>query len=396
MNIKIFIRTVLLILFLAGNTVVAQTKYQKDFIEFWTNLNNHYAYLEQQDIDWEKVREIYEPRTEKISSDDEFIQFLENVLNELHNGHSSLNTNLDSSNRLIPSGLDLYVEKSNNAFYIKDLRKGFGADLSGLEIGMEVKLFNGQAIESQLKEFLPKYTNNPNQKMYQYALNMLFAGTHDRKREITVIENGKEKTYFPVACQNSNELLHSEVLNKKTAYIKINNSLGNNHLIAEFDKTLDSLFQYENIVIDLTETPGGGNTTVARAIMGRFIDKPLPYQVHEFDEEEYQTKRHWVEYVTSRNETYKGNVYILVGRWTGSMGEGIAIGFDGMNRGRIIGTQMAGLIGAIWSFQLSQTKIGFQFPGERLYHVNGTPRENFLPEILTENIEQTIQKTNEI
>ena len=150
------------------------------------------------------------------------------------------------------------------------------------------------------------------------------------------------------------------------------------------------------MIIDLTETPGGGNSTVARAIMGRFTTTMLPYQVHEFDEKEYQTKRHWVEYVTPRKNTYKGQVYILVGRWTGSMGEGMAIGFDGMKRAKIIGTEMAGLIGAISNFQMSETHIGFQFPTERLYHVNGTPREDFIPKIHTKNIEETLQKAKEI
>lgn len=396
MRIKLLTKSIFLILIFTGNSIFAQTKYQKDFIEFWTDVNNHYAYLEQQKINWNKVREIYEPEAEKISSDDEFIKFLERVLNELYNGHSSLNTNLNTSNRIIPSGSDMRVENSGNKFYIKDLRKGFGADLSGLKIGMEIKLYNGKPIEKQLKKFLPKFTDNHNQKMYQYALDMLFAGTHDTKREISVIESGKEKTYLPVTYGNRNELLYSKILSKNTAYIKINNSLGNNNLIAEFDKTLDSLFQFKNLVIDLTETPGGGNTTVARAIMGRFTDKLLPYQIHEFDEKQYQTKRHWVEYVTPRKEIYKGNVYILVGHWTGSMGEGMAIGFDGMKRAKIIGTEMAGLLGAISNFQLTETKIGFQFPTERLYHINGTPRETFLPETLTQNIEQTLQKAKEI
>lgn len=119
-------------------------------------------------------------------------------------------------------------------------------------------------------------------------------------------------------------------MNRKTAYFKINNSLGNNNLIAEFDKALDSLFQYKNLIIDLTETPGGGNTNVARAVMGRGTNQLLPYQLHEFDENQYQTKRHWIEYVTPRKEIYKDNVFVLVGHWTGSMGEGITIGFDGM------------------------------------------------------------------
>ena len=64
----------------------------------------------------------------------------------------------------------------------------------------------------------------------------------------------------------------------------------------------------------------------------------------------------------------------MVGHWTGSTGEGIAVGFDGMKRGKIVGTKMAGLIGATRGFRLTQTNIGFQIPTERLYHIDGTPR----------------------
>ena len=41
--------------------MMAQTIYQKDFSEFWNNINENYAYLEQQKIDWNKVKQIYEP-----------------------------------------------------------------------------------------------------------------------------------------------------------------------------------------------------------------------------------------------------------------------------------------------------------------------------------------------
>ncbi|MDR2236446.1 MAG: peptidase [Chryseobacterium sp.] len=386
----------ILLILLTGFQGFAQTKYQKDFEEFWSDINNRYAYWDQRDIDWKKVREIYAPESKKISNDAEFIQFLEKVQNELYDHHSSLNTNLNTSNRLVPSGSDLYVEKEGNKYFIRDLRKGFGADLSGLKTGMEIILFNGKPVDEQIRKFLPKFTTRPTPQMYQYALNMLFAGTHDIKREITVNENQKPKVFYPVNYSNTNELLFKKIIDGHTGYIKINNSLGNNNLIAEFDTTLDSMLPYKNLVIDLTETPGGGNSTVARAIMGRFVRQPLPYQIHEFDEKEYQTKRHWVEYVTPRKEVFEGNVYLLVGRWTGSMGEGISIGFDGMGRASVIGTKMAGLLGAISNFQLTNTKIGFQFPTERLYHINGTPRENFIPPIATRNSDETIQKIREI
>lgn len=394
MKVKFYLVTLFLIF---SNLTFGQTKYQKDFDEFWNDINDNYAYLKEQNIDWKKIKEIYQPKTEKISTNSEFIHLLESVLNELYNGHSSLNTNLNSSNRLIPSGQDIYVEKINNKFIITDLRKDFGAEKSGLKVTMEITKFNGKPIDEQLNKFLPKFTQNHNSKMYQFAFDMLFAGTHNTKREISVLENGTEKKYFPDEFKHtqSNSLLESKIINKNTVYIKINNSLGNNQLILDFDKTLDNFLTYKNLIIDFTETPSGGNTTVARAIMGRFIDKTLPYQKHEFDEQ-YETKRVWTEFVTPRKKQYKGKVYILVGHWTGSMGEGIAIGFDGMKRAKVIGTKMAGLLGAISNFQMTETKIGYQFPTERLYQINGKPREDFLPKILTKNTEETYKKMAEI
>lgn len=397
MSLKVIFSYISILIVLFSKTSVnAQSKYQKDFEEFCTAIDNYYAYLEQQHIDWQKVRAIYEPESTKVTNDTEFIRLLEKVLHELYNGHSSLNINLATSNRLIPSGLDISVTQQGNRYWVTDLRKGFGADIAGIKTGMEVIAFNGKPITPQLQQFLPKFTDSPTPLMIQYAIDMLFAGTHDTKRTITVLEKGKEKMFNLVSYSNSSELLAYKIINSSTAYIKFNNSLGNTNVIAEFDKVVDSLFTYHNLIIDLTETPSGGNTTVARAIMGRFITEQLPYQIHEFDEKEYKTKRHWVEYVTPRKTTYQGQVYLLVGRWTGSMGEGIAIGFNGMRRALVIGTKMAGLLGAISNFRLSETKIGVQFPTERLYHINGTPRENFSPDILTQNIEETILKAKVI
>jgi C-terminal processing protease CtpA/Prc len=387
-----------LITLLFANITFGQTKYEKDFNEFWNDINNNYAYFDQQQINWNKVKDIYQPQVKPITTDNDFIKLLEKVLNELYNGHVSLNTNLNSSNNLIPSGQDMFVQKQNDKFYITDLRKGFGAELSGLKIGNEVVLFNGKSIEEQLKQFLPKSATVHSQAMYQYAINMLFAGTHNVKRQITINKNGKQLNYYPdsLAINQTTNLIETKILNKTTAYIKFNNSLGDLKTIELFDKAVDGFLQYKNLILDLTETPSGGNTTVARSIMGRFISRTMPYQQHEFDEKEFETKRMWVEYVTPRKKQYKGSVFIAVGHWTGSMGEGIAIGFDGLKRAKIIGTEMAKLLGAINGFVMTETQIGFQIPTERLYHINGTPRENFKPTILTQNIEETIKKMNEI
>ncbi len=384
----------LVFLWIMAVPAMGQSDYQKDFLEFWNDVNDHYAYLGNQHIDWMKVRSIYGPLSEKINTRDDFIRFLETVINELHNGHISLNTNLETSNKIIPSGSDMYIEKINGKYFITDIRKFHPAELAGLRPGMEIIRFNGKTVDEQLQKFLPKYTSEYTGDMTEYAMNMLFAGTHDKKRVITVIDNGNEKDYMPDDFENKllPGILQYKILGNNTGYIFINNSLYDDELIPAFDSALNHLSHTKRLVIDLTETPGGGNSAVARAIMGRFADRELPYQKHELFETAYKIRRSWEEFVTPRPPVFSGEVIILVGHWTGSMGEGIAIGFDGMGKATVIGTKMAGLLGAIEGFTLPATGIGFQIPTEKLYHVNGTPREDFIPPVHCSNIYETWER----
>lgn len=61
-----------------------------------------------------------------------------------------------------------------------------------------------------------------------------------------------------------------------------------------------------------------------------------------------------------------------------------------MKRARFAGAKMAGLLGAIYTFSLPGTKINFSIPVEKLYHLNGTPREQFIPEFLEPDNEKCL------
>jgi len=50
----------------------------------------------------------------------------------------------------------------------------------------------------------------------------------------------------------------------------------------------------------------------------------------------------------------------------------------------VISTQLARLNGAVDSFEMPDTKIGFNIATERLYHVNGSPRELYNPAVLVD------------
>ena len=65
------------------------------------------------------------------------------------------------------------------------------------------------------------------------------------------------------------------------------------------------------------------------------------------------------------------------------MGEGMAVGFDALGVD-VMGSPMAGLLGAIGDYRLEETGWIFKLPFERLSHVDGTPREAFVPPLRIE------------
>jgi carboxyl-terminal processing protease len=352
-------------------------------------MRDNYGYFDIKTTNWNQVKEIYSPLAEKTVNKTEFIKLLESCIGELYDNHTHLLTNLPDSYRLVPSGLDIWAEFENDKCIIKEVRKGSGAYLAGMLPGMEIININNIPIENAITPLLGKCADKQDIETRNWALRTVLAGTHDTKRTFTVKHSGSLLSFEPDREKMISEYfdypetIEYDTLDRNFGYIKINNSLGDNSTIAAFDSALASLWNTEGLIIDLRETPGGGNSTVARGIMSRFISKEMPYQRHEVPGEERVTgvKWSWVEYVSPRGEIYAKPVAVLVDHWTGSMGEGIAIGFSGIDRARIIGTNMARLVGAKYDFRLPNTGIGISYSAEKLFHINGTPRENYTPDI---------------
>ena len=368
---------------------LTREQYKEDFIFFWNTIKSDYGYWDKKQTDWDLAKNVYLPATDTISSRSSFISLLEKMLYEIYDAHASLNTNTPFSQRLVPSGTDIWAAFINGKPVITDIRPGFGADKAGMVKGMEIVAMNDVPVESAIKAFLPKSLKRNDKEAEDYALRALLAGNHLVSRKITVRFSRQLKDFFPDEPVNMLEsvvytgLLETAVKSKNIGYIRINNRLWDNNLVQQFDAALDSLLHTKALILDMRETPGGGNTTVARAIISRFISREGCYQHHEVTAEERETgvKRSWKELVTPRGKQYKQPLFILVNHWTGSVGEGIVIGFDAFKRAVIIGDRMAGLNGANYSYRLPHSGIGFSFPVEKLFHNNGTPRERFRPTV---------------
>ena len=121
-------------------------------------------------------------------------------------------------------------------------------------------------------------------------------------------------------------------------------------------------------------------------MIGRFISKTSGYQrVFEPRPGRRFPDDSWVKPVSARGPWVVDQaLVVLVDRWTGSMGEGMAIGLDALDRAEIVGTRMAALLGGVGTFTLPRTGVAVRFPIERLYHLDGTPREAFVPRIEVE------------
>lgn len=373
----------------APQTNFTRQQYEEDFDYLWQSIDNDYAYFDKKQTDWKKVRGIYRPQISAVKSRSDFVALLESVLEELYDSHTHLNTNTPASPRLVPSGTDIWAEWITGRAIITEIRLGSRAQKAGMKVGMQVTSINGIAVNEAVGRRLGKSLRSTDEAANNWALRTLLAGRHNENRSIEIISEGRRRTLSidsPPAGESSKtkSLLEYRRIENDVGYIKINNSLGDTDLIRQFDVALAALRNTTGLVLDLRDTPGGGNTTVARGIMGRFIRRDMPYQKHSVpaEERQYGTKRSWIELVSPRGQfIYSAPVVVLVDHWTASMGEGIAIGLDGMRRATTVGTEMARLIGATSGITLPNTGIGVTFPTEKLFHINGTPRENFVPSV---------------
>jgi C-terminal processing protease CtpA/Prc len=363
---------------------VTPEQFMQDFDYLWSQLRDNYAYFDKKETDWNRVREVYRPRVAEVRSKREFVTLLERVLEELYDPHTHLKVNTDRSGRLVPSGLDVWAEWENGKAIITQLRKGFSAEQAGLKVGMEIISINGLPVETAVSNRLGVSLKNASEAARSWALRALLAGTHDKRRVIEAKSVNGVKTTFQLDLPAHTTVDHYQgdqkvewkILKGGFGYIRISD-LGSDDTVAEFDAALEQVKTTRGLIVDIRATPSGGNTSVAEPIMGRLIERRMPYQKG--------TPMHgegWTREVSPRGDwTYKAPIVVLVGRWTASMGEGIAIGLDGMRRATVVGTRMAGLNGAVFDLQLPNTKINLNYAAEKLFHVNGTPREDFVPPV---------------
>jgi carboxyl-terminal processing protease len=226
----------------------------------------------------------------------------------------------------------------------------------------------------------------PDVRAQDWALRRVLAGRRGESLDISVRHADGRTAVVSLAdtpTEPAATPLEARRLADGIGYIRIHNSLGNPALISAFDAALAAMKDIPSIVLDLRDTPGGGDSAVAEPVLGRFVDRVRGYQKFVVPGGTWKRTRTFIEKVRPRGPfNYRGRLIVLIDHWTASMGEGMAIGLAGMRRATVIGTPMAGLNGATYTRRLRFSGIPYNYPAERIYALDGTPREVFRPDII--------------
>ncbi len=279
-----------------------------------------------------------------------------------------------------------YAYLSQKRIRWPQVRPGSAAAAASLQAGDQVLAVGGLPIADAVARELPRTLIQPNPRARDWALRRVLAGRRGQPRDISVRHaDGCTDTVHladePGAPEST--LLEARRIAGGIGYIRFHNFLGDSALVPEVDSALAEMKNAAALVLDLRDTPGGGDSAVAEPILGRFVDRTRGYQKFVVPVGSWRRTRSFVEKVRPRGPfTYGGKLVVLVGHWTASMGEGVAVGLAGIHRATVIGTPMAGLNGATYTRHLRFSGIPYNYPAERIYAVDGTPREVFQPDIL--------------
>ncbi|WP_338849472.1 S41 family peptidase [Massilia sp. W12] len=343
-------------------------------------VTEEYAYFDLKKTDWPAACRALQSRAPQADTRKSFLQAMEAALRELYDEHAHFGTANADSQRLAPSHTDLRAHWQQGRALIRAVRGA--AARAGLQAGMEVLEIDGQPVAAASAAFTPRFMQSADPAAADYGLQQALAGPRNRAQiSLRVQHDGVAREISFTPSYPAPDTLLSSSLRDGVAQIRIHNALGNEKLIPAFDQAMREVAGAKALILDLRDTPSGGNSLVARALMGHFVSSPQPYQRHELVQEARSkgVPRIWLEYVAPRAPYFGGRLVVLAGPWTGSMGEGMAIGLHAAAGASVYGSEMAQLLGALGELRLPHSQWVVRIPTEKLMHVSGLPRESFRP-----------------
>jgi carboxyl-terminal processing protease len=380
-------------LFLAANPAWAAdlsvADRQADFTELVRDVTENYAWPDRPDKPWLNWQARYAGAVATADSKEALAGIIAAAMDELHDFHAEVRSRHPNRWLPVPTFADIWAVPEKDVARVIAVRAGSDAQRAGIAPGDAVLQVGKVPVAAAIDARLTNAVDTRDASARAWALLSVLAGRSEEERHFAVRDaRGRVRSVaLPLERRfdRGPGALNVRRLANDIGLIRFNNSIGQQETVAAFDAALEELRTTRGLILDLRDVPSGGDSSVALGIMGRFLrGAMLPYQRHRIPNYgQPDIERNWLELVAPRGPfTYEAPVVVLVDHWTGSMGEGMAIGMDALHRATVVGTPMAHLAGAVSDFHLAHSGIDIAFATEQLYHVNGTLRQDWLPPVL--------------
>jgi carboxyl-terminal processing protease len=351
-----------------------------DFDALWRASDGGYAYFDGSRAAWKRAREQWRPRARAARTRADLVLALEGAIAHLCDDAVTLSEQVAASARLVPSQTDVWAEWKGTDAVITAVRPFGDSDVAGLHPGHVVTHLDGAPIAEVVRNRLrPMGVSGP--APMGWALRKALAGPRRGSVRMSVrapagprlleVERSApgEASGPPLIARRMGD-------ERDVGYIRVRNVLGDPGLVERFDAALLYLTDTRALILDLRETPDGGERRVCESLLSHFVEKESPWQAREGPGRALATDT-----VKPSVARYRAPLVVLVDRWTAGEAEALAAGLEAAARAVLVGTPMAGLRGEARAVSLPHSGIEVRFPGERAFHVNGTPRERVRPSV---------------
>jgi carboxyl-terminal processing protease len=350
----------------------------EDFDAMWRAVDEGYAYFDGSRARWKRSREAWRGKARAARTSAELAAAIEGALAELRDEHVTLSERTPRSARHVPAESDIWAEWRDGKAIVTAVRVSSEADAAGLHPGHIVTHIQGVAIERAVREGMPAR----DAAALDWRLRRLLAGPRAGPFRLTVEGPGGSQPIeierHPGPAANGAPILARRVgEDRDIGYLRIRNARAHPRLAEHFDGALGHLKDTRALILDLREIADGAPRALSEAILAHFVDRETPWQLREGKGRARSIDR----IAPNPGATaYRGRLVVLVDRWTAGEGEALAAGLDALGA-TLVGTPMAGLRGEPREARLPHSGFVVRFPAQKVYHVNGTPRESLRPAV---------------
>ena len=240
------------------------------FFKIWHYANDFFAFFDQVDLNWEKVKMEYLPKVQATKNNEEFYWLMTEMLALLKDGH----TNVNVQGLWKPSFIYTKII-GDDVYFIEDESYRKNAIYAGDKI---IKV-NNLSVKDVIDE-TKKYISTSTYQGLKLNLEHSLINFNDCGSIIIEYEHNDKiltETVYPSPKKSKENLpyVESKILENNIGYIAVNSMHPTQEIIPLFDSALDSLFNTKALIIDIRNN-GGGSSNTGFYMIVRISNKPLP------------------------------------------------------------------------------------------------------------------------